>query len=49
MYWLLGLSSRLDLVMLLAGVAVLVAVDLLHERGIRLRKRLLPARCRCAG
>lgn len=40
MYWLLGLSSRLDLVMLLAGVAVLVAVDLLHERGIRLRKRL---------
>lgn len=39
-YWLMGLSSRLDLIMMLAGLAVLIVVDLLHERGIHLRKMI---------
>lgn len=36
-YWRLGLSSRLQLLQLLAGVAILAAVDILHEGGIHLR------------
>lgn len=36
-YWRIGLVSRLDLLLLLAGVALLVGVDLVHERGVRLR------------
>ena len=36
-YWRIGLISRLDLLLLLAGVALVVAVDLVHERGVRLR------------
>lgn len=36
-YWRIGLSSRLQLVQLLGGVAILAAVDILHERGVRLR------------
>lgn len=39
-YWLLGISSRLDLLLILAGIAVLIAVDLFHEHGIRLRDRI---------
>lgn len=40
-YWELGLSSRLDLLLLLAGMALLVLVDVLHERGWQIRKRIL--------
>lgn len=36
-YWALGLTSQLELVLLLLGVAVLVAVDVAHECGARLR------------
>ena len=39
-YWELGLSSRLDLLLLLAGVALLILVDVLHECGIHLRDRI---------
>lgn len=39
-YWELGLTSRLDLLMLLAGIAALVAVDILHECGVHLRDRI---------
>lgn len=37
-YWLLGLTSRLDLLELLLGIAILIAVDLLHEAGLHLRE-----------
>ena len=37
-YWELGLTSRLELLMLLAGTVMLFAVDLLHERGVHLRQ-----------
>lgn len=40
-YWELGLSSRLDLLLLLAGVALLILVDVLHECGIHLRDRIV--------
>ena len=36
-YWMLGLTSRLELVQLLLGVALLIAVDLMHEKGLHLR------------
>ena len=36
-YWELGLTSRLDIVLLLGGIAALVAVDILHECGVHLR------------
>lgn len=36
-YWLLGITSRLELLQLLFGVMLLVAVDLLHEKKISLR------------
>lgn len=39
-YWELGLSSRLDLLLLLAGIAVLILVDALHECGWHLRERI---------
>lgn len=39
-YWELGLTSRLDLLLLLLGVALLAAVDILHECGLHLRDRL---------
>lgn len=39
-YWLMGIASRLDLVLMLSGMAALVGVDLLHERGVRLRKTI---------
>lgn len=39
-YWELGLTSRQEQLFLFLGVAILVAVDLLHERGISLRQRL---------
>lgn len=39
-YWELGLNSRLDLLLLLAGILVLAAVDILHECGIHLRARI---------
>lgn len=36
-YWELGLTSRLELLLLLAGIGLLIAVDLLHEAGLHLR------------
>ena len=36
-YWLLGIGSRLEVVQLLLGVVLLIAVDVLHERKIHLR------------
>lgn len=42
-YWELGMTSRMELVLLLAGTAVLAAVDVLHECGFRLRDRLAQA------
>lgn len=39
-YWELGLASRQDQVLLFAGVAVLIAADLLHEQGVCLRDRV---------
>lgn len=36
-YWELGLTSRLELVMLLLGIVLLAAVDILHEAGVCLR------------
>ncbi len=47
-YWEMGLTSRTELLLLFAGVALLFAVDLLHERGHALRaelaSRALPVR-----
>lgn len=42
-YWLLGLTSRLDLLLLVLGVAAVAAVDVLHECGFRLRAALSAA------
>lgn len=39
-YWVFGLTSRLDVLELLAGIAMLIGVDLLHEKGIHIRARL---------
>lgn len=39
-YWELGLTSRLEVVELLGGIAMLVGVDLLHEKGWHLRTKL---------
>ena len=36
-YWLLGLTSKLELLLLLLGIALLVLVDVLHECGLHLR------------
>lgn len=42
-YWELGLSSRMELLLLLLGSALVAAVDALRERGVRLRDRLAAA------
>ncbi len=42
-YWELGLTSRMEVVFLLAGTALLAAVDILHECGVHLRDRLAAA------
>lgn len=42
-YWELGLTSRLELVLLLTGTAMVAAVDIAHECGIHLRDRLAAA------
>lgn len=42
-YWELGLSNRQDQLLLFAGVAILIAVDLLQERGVPLLDRLAAA------
>lgn len=36
-YWLLGLTSKLELLLLLLGIALLMLVDVLHECGLHLR------------
>lgn len=36
-YWLLGLTSKLEMLLLLLGIALLVLVDVLHECGLHLR------------
>lgn len=47
-YWELGLTSMQEQLTLYAGIVCLLAVDMLHERGISLRKKIaalpLPAR-----
>ena len=47
-YWELGLTSMQEQLTLYAGIFCLLAVDVLHERGISLRKKIaalpLPAR-----
>ena len=47
-YWELGLTSMQEQLTLYAGIVCLVAVDVLHERGISLREKIaalpLPAR-----
>lgn len=42
-YWELGLTSRQEQILLFLGVAVLIAVDLMQERGICLRDKLAAA------
>ena len=42
-YWELGLTTRQDQILLFAGIAVLILVDLLQERGVRLLDRLAAA------
>ena len=37
-YWRIGLISRLDLLLLLTGVAIVLAVELLHAKGVSLRR-----------
>ena len=37
-YWRIGLISRLDLLLLLAGVAIVLAVELLQAKGVSLRR-----------
>lgn len=39
-YWELGLSTRQDQILLFVGVAILIASDLLRERGVRLLDHL---------
>lgn len=48
-YWLLGLTSKLELLLLLLGIALLVLVDVLHECGLHLRAWVNAAPRRCAG
>ena len=47
-YWELGLTSMQEQLTLYAGIVCLLAVDMLHERGISLREKIaalpLPAR-----
>ena len=42
-YWELGLTSRQEQLLLFFGLALVIAVDLAHERGIHLRARLAAA------
>lgn len=42
-YWELGLTTRQEQIFLFAGLAILIAGDLLQERGISLRKRVMEA------
>lgn len=42
-YWELGLANRQEQVLLFAGVAILIAVDLLQERGVPLLDKLQAA------
>lgn len=44
-YWELGLISRQELLLLFFGLALVIAVDLAHERGIHLRDRLAASPC----
>lgn len=39
-YWELGMTNRLELLLLLLGVTAVAAVDILHECGVHLRDRL---------
>lgn len=39
-YWELGLTSRQEQLFLFVGLALMIAVDLLHERGVSLRRWL---------
>lgn len=48
-YWELGLTSRLEQLMLFAGIAILLGVDAAHERGVSLRGKLPPCPPRPAG
>lgn len=49
-YWELGLTSRQEEILLYAGVAILLAVDAAHERGVSLRAKIaaLPTPARWA-
>lgn len=49
-YWELGLTSRLEQLMLFAGIAILLGVDAAHERGVSLRGKIaaLPTPARWA-
>ena len=42
-FWELGLTSRQEQLLLFFGIALLIAVDLAHERGLHLRDRLAAA------
>ena len=42
-YWELGLTSRQEQLLLFFGLALVIAVDLAHERGIHFRDRLAAA------
>ena len=42
-YWEVGLTNRMELILLLAGIAILIAVDIAHECGVHLRDRLAAA------
>lgn len=49
-YWELGLTSLLEEILLYAGIAILLAVDAAHERGVSLRTKIaaLPTPARWA-
>ena len=49
-YWELGLTSLQEEILLYAGIAILLAVDAAHERGVSLRtKNRCPAHARPLG
>ena len=49
-YWELGLTSLQEEILLYAGIAILLAVDAAHERGVSLRTKIaaLPTPARWA-
>ncbi len=49
-YWELGLTSLQEEILLYAGIAILLAVDAAHERGVSLRTKIaaLPTSTRWA-